>query len=223
MALLGNAAMLLWYDIVPEAIDAHDEWHTREHLPERVAVPGFLRAQRWVAEAGSRRYFVVYEVSDIEVLTGGPYMERLNNPTPWTSRMMPNFRGMNRGFCNVEARHGTLLGTTALTVRYTSAKGREAQLAAWIEAKLAKLAQGKGVSSAFLLQSRSSPQMTKEQSIRGPDTGIDRVVLVTGHSAEAIRQLGAAELSARSMIAAGAGDGAIADVYALACQGQALA
>ena len=63
MPLLGNAAMLLSFDVVPEAIDEHDEWHTQEHLPERLSIPGFLRGTRWVALHGLPRYFVLYEVS----------------------------------------------------------------------------------------------------------------------------------------------------------------
>lgn len=35
MPLLGKAALLLSFDIVPEAIPEHDEWHTHEHLPEQ--------------------------------------------------------------------------------------------------------------------------------------------------------------------------------------------
>jgi len=46
MALLGSAAMLLWYDIVREQIGEHDDWHTREHFPERLGVPGFIRTRR---------------------------------------------------------------------------------------------------------------------------------------------------------------------------------
>ena len=38
MALLGKAAMLLSFDVVPNAGDAHDHWHTYEHLPERLSI-----------------------------------------------------------------------------------------------------------------------------------------------------------------------------------------
>lgn len=41
--------MLLSFDIAPEAIPEHDDWHTHEHLPERLSIPGFLRGTRWVA------------------------------------------------------------------------------------------------------------------------------------------------------------------------------
>ncbi len=36
MPLLGKAAMLLSFDIAEAAIPEHDEWHTQEHLPERL-------------------------------------------------------------------------------------------------------------------------------------------------------------------------------------------
>ena len=97
MALLGSAAMLLWFDIVPEQTSEHDDWHTREHFPERVGIPGFIRAQRWVASSPGSRYFVMYEVADIGVLSSAPYLERLNNPTPWTRRMMPQLQGHGPG------------------------------------------------------------------------------------------------------------------------------
>jgi hypothetical protein len=93
MALCGSGAMILYYDIAPNAIEDHDDWHSHEHFPERLSIPGFLRASRWVAAAGSPRYLVMYEVADVQVLSDAPYLERLNNPTPWTARMMANFRG----------------------------------------------------------------------------------------------------------------------------------
>jgi hypothetical protein len=43
MPLLGTAAMLLSFDVAEEAIAEHDEWHTHEHFPERLSIPGFLR------------------------------------------------------------------------------------------------------------------------------------------------------------------------------------
>ena len=41
MALCGDGAMLLIYDIVADAVDDHDDWHTHEHFPERVGIAGF--------------------------------------------------------------------------------------------------------------------------------------------------------------------------------------
>ena len=52
MSLLGKAAMLLTFDIEDAAIGEHDDWHTHEHLLERLSIPGFLRGTRWVSFQG---------------------------------------------------------------------------------------------------------------------------------------------------------------------------
>ena len=69
MPLLGKAAMLLSLDVAKEAIPEHDEWHTHEHLPERLSIPGFIRGTRWVTLAGQPRYFVMCEVEELSTLT----------------------------------------------------------------------------------------------------------------------------------------------------------
>ena len=46
MPLLGQAAMLLSFDMAPEANAEHDDWHTHENLPERLAIPGFIWRKR---------------------------------------------------------------------------------------------------------------------------------------------------------------------------------
>ncbi len=210
--------MLLWYDIVPEQIAEHDEWHTREHFPERVAIPGFIRAQRWVSLSAGARYFVVYEVSDIDVLTSAAYSERLNNPTPWTRRMMPHFRGMTRGFCRLEGGHGTVLGTTGVAVRYTAAPGMDRQLGSWLEGDLIPgIAGRQGFASAYLLRSDRAPEMTAEQRIRGRDASVDRVLLATGYSPDLMKDLAASHLSPGSFETHGASPGTASGIYQLAC------
>ena len=67
MALCSDAAMVLMYDIAGDPAD-HDDWHSREHFHERLSVPGFLRATRWVATEGGPRFLVTYEVESVEVL-----------------------------------------------------------------------------------------------------------------------------------------------------------
>src|SRR5437870_1603469 len=117
MPLLGQAAMLLLFDVVQDAIPEHDEWHTHEHLPERLSIPGFVRGTRWVVLHGQPRYFVMYEVEELATLTSNAYLERLNNPSPWTSKMMPYYRGMTRGFCSVAGSFGFGIGHAGLMIR----------------------------------------------------------------------------------------------------------
>ena len=127
MALYSDAAMVLYYDIVGDNAE-HDAWHTYEHMRERLSIPGFLRATRWVAQAATPKYLVIYELAGIDIGTSAAYLERLNHPTPWTSATMRSFRHMVRGFCDIVAGSGFGFGHAAISVRFTPRDGEEASL-----------------------------------------------------------------------------------------------
>ena len=204
MPLLGSAAMLLSFDLAPEAVTEHDDWHTHEHLPERLGIPGFLRGTRWVVLQGAPRYMVLYEVAQLETLQSAAYLERLNNPSPWTGRMMPHYRGMTRGLCTVMRSHGLGMGQFCLSLRFKPAPGREAALDAWLGELLPQLTQRPGLGSVHLLRGALTAQMTAEQSIRGADAGVDWALLITGYAQDVLSALAATELAAGSLEQQGA-------------------
>ena len=210
MSLLGPAAMLLSFDVTADAVDEHDDWHTHEHLPERLSIPGFLRGTRWVAVQGQPRYFVLYEVEGLATLASAAYLERLNNPSAWTTKMMPGYRGMSRGFCSVAGSFGAGLGQACLLVRFTPAPGTESALQAWLLQELLPALPGTpGLGSAHLLQGAATPAMTREQSIRGADAPVAWAILVIGYRQEALadlaqQALGGSELQRRGAAAVAA-------------------
>ena len=117
MSLLGDAVVAIWNDITPEGRANFIDWHNREHIPERVAIPGFHRGRRYVAERGDPEYFTLYEACDTGVLVGTAYLERLNNPTPWTNRSTADFRNTLRGICSKAYSTGSGEGAFMLTLR----------------------------------------------------------------------------------------------------------
>jgi hypothetical protein len=190
MPLLGSAAMLLSFDIADEAIADHDDWHTHEHLAERLSIPGFLRGSRWVALQGRPRYLVLYEVAELATLTSAAYLERLNSPSPWTSRMMPHYRGMRRGFCSVSGSFGLGIGHVAALLCFKPDRGSAASLRRWLlQDALPQLPSQQGVGSVHLLEAAITPQMTNEQRIRGADAGFDWALFMTGYSEQALSRV----------------------------------
>jgi hypothetical protein len=182
--------MLLLFDVVEEAIPEHDEWHTHEHLPERLSIPGFVRGTRWVALNGQPRYFVLYEVEQLATLTSDAYLERLNNPSPWTSKMMLNYRRMTRGFCSVAGSFGFGMGHASLLIRFSPANETGSSLRKWLlQDTLPQLPSKPGIGSAHLLEGALTPPMTNEQRIRGSDADVDWALLVTGYSEGALASL----------------------------------
>jgi hypothetical protein len=187
MPLLGSAAMLLSFDVDAEALEEHDRWHTHEHLPERLSIPGFHRGTRWIATEGRPRYMVLYEVETLGTLTSEAYLARLNNPTPWTAKMMPHYRGMNRGLCAVLGSFGFGQGGTAALIRFTPEASRAVQLNRWLlEEALPVVPQMPGLGSAHLLQGAQEAAMTNEQRIRGTDRGVESALLVTGYDSNSV-------------------------------------
>ena len=175
--MLGTAAVAMWWDIAPEMQSEFEHWHSHEHMPERLAIPGFLRGTRWVAESGEPSYFVLYEVAQLATATGGKYLERLNDPTPWSREMMPHHRNMVRGLCTLRAGWGGGLPQVLATIRLPS------QATA-----LPKLPRRKGLTGAHLLESQpmaGSPQ-TIEQKIRGGDATANWILLIGGYDRDAV-------------------------------------
>ena len=216
------AAMLLWYDIVPEHAAEHDEWHTREHFPERVGIPGFLSATRWVAHAGtSPRYFVRYDVQDVATLTSPAYQARLDHPSEWTRRMMPHFRGMTRGFCEVQHRAGSSVGAEMLAIRFGADPPRRDALIRWlVEDRLQQASARRGFADACLLAAKVQPPMTAEQAIRGRDAGVDCALLVSSYSGELVDALQREDLAADLLASRGA-KGVVHGRYRFACRAHA--
>ena len=183
--MLGRAAVAMWWDISPQMKAEFEDWHSREHMPERLAIPGFLRGTRWIAESGEPSYFVLYEVTNLGTMTGGAYLERLNHPTPWSRKMMPHHRNMVRSLCVLRAGWGGGLPQALATIRLSK--------------KLSDLPKRKGLTGVHLLESQpmaGAPQ-TAEQKIRGADGTADWVLLVGGYDVEAVKKVVADELDAQ--------------------------
>jgi hypothetical protein len=194
--MLGRAAVAMWWNVAPEMQEEFEDWHTHEHMPERLAIPGFLRGTRWRALDGRPSFFVLYEVARVSVLTGAHYLARLNDPTPWSRKMMPHHLDMVRSLCRVQASAGGLLCGVLATVRFSPPRRGAREVARWLEQEwLPPLARRKGVAGASLLRAQSGAPRTTEQQIRGHDGTADWVMLVSGYDAKAI-ETGADELRA---------------------------
>lgn len=139
MALKGRAFMAIWHDIAEAGEAEYNVWHTRQHLPERLGVPGFLVGRRYVDwRLDNQRYFTLYEGLTLETFSSQDYRARLNNPSAWSFRTQPNFLNFSRSACVLSASVGRGVGGAMATVRVNLADG--AGLIADFEAAAEKLA-----------------------------------------------------------------------------------
>lgn len=113
---MPRGILALWNDCLPEYRDEYEVWYTTEHFPERLALPGWVRGRRYAAASEGPGFFTYYEVGTPQDLVNPVYEERVNNPTPWTRKIMTHaFRNLSRTICEVEARSGRLRGAWAVT------------------------------------------------------------------------------------------------------------
>lgn len=186
MALQGRGALVIWHDIAEGAEADFHEWHSAEHLAERVGLPGFNRGRRCVAVDAAPRFLILYEVDELAVLTSPPYLARLNDPTPWTARAVANFRNTNRSLC--EVRHSIGAGIGSVLLALGLAEGTEITGDA-----LARLASSPGITGADLLAGdrAASAAETAEKRLRErPDQVSDRVLLIEGYDERAVARAG---------------------------------
>ena len=113
MALAGNAFLALWNDIVRTREPEYDQWHTLEHVPERVSVEGFHGARRYVNRSRQyHRYFTLYDVASLAAFESSEYADLVAHPTPWSASMRPDFSNFLRSICSVIASRGTGIGAS---------------------------------------------------------------------------------------------------------------
>jgi hypothetical protein len=116
---MTQGILAIFNDVTAGREAEFDAWFQGEHLIERLGVPGFLFGRRHQAISGSAAYSNFYLVESPDVLTSKPYLERLDNPTPMTKKIMSEvFRNMNRTLCHRIARYGAFRGAYAVTARF---------------------------------------------------------------------------------------------------------
>jgi len=77
-----------------EAWNELARWYDAEHLPGLAAVPGCIRAQRYVNLDGGPRSYACYDLAAPDVLGSAAWLAVRN--TPWSARVRPQFRNTAR-------------------------------------------------------------------------------------------------------------------------------
>jgi hypothetical protein len=207
--------LAIWNDCAPEGYEHFERWYNREHLMERVGVPGFRFGRRYeLAGRGDRRFFAFYEVGSPAVLASPAYVERLENPTPWTQKSMTSFRNMVRTVCDLRAAAGNLIGAHAVVLRADGACAPPPAADAYVR----ELAAQDGVARVQLWTAAAAQTQadTAEMKIRGKDQLIaGALVAECVRLADAERIAG--KLDERAAAALGVSGPAVLGIYTLLC------
>jgi len=120
MSLYGKGMLITFSETPPEVEEDFNEWYNREHIDERVWMPGFHRARRYVAANSNAdiKYFATYETDKVEDLADPEYMELLKDQSDWSKKVMSTFTKFDRITANVtiDLSHG--FGGACLAARF---------------------------------------------------------------------------------------------------------
>jgi hypothetical protein len=152
MALRGKGMLAVYTEARPRHERDLNEWYNREHIDERVNIPGFHRARRYVAVKGGPKYLATYECDRAEDLATPRYLHVLANQTPWSRRVIGRFTHFHRMTMRVQLdlAHGEGGGLT--TVRFVPQPGLRRPLGAWLKQILPSAIARPGMVGAAVLE-----------------------------------------------------------------------
>jgi hypothetical protein len=186
MSLLGQGFVVLWSGLMQGYERDFDSWHTIEHMPERLGVPGFLRGRRYMraSKSSADAMFILYEGAHTDTFRSPGLLARLNDPSEWTKRVQSGLTNFVRGPCRKLASTGDGVGGAIITIRVTGTPGERSETAKALLKAAPNIAELHGVTAVHVGQHLPDKGFveTAETKLRPSDTSSDFsfVVLVEG-------------------------------------------
>ena len=180
----GEGYLAIWSDLAPEHETDWAHWITREHAAERVGISGFQACRIFRAlGTAANRYFILYDLTDENVVASAEYLARLNAPTPWTQRIMPRVGNFVRGGGHIVASGGVGQGGIVAPLRLSvlpalDAKSLTAELASLDRVIAARL---------FLTDAAKTSIQTNEKVMRSNDLSFTALLMIEGLDEMAVR------------------------------------
>jgi len=85
---MAKGLLFASFDTTPAREDEFNDWYDLEHVPERLRVPGFLNARRWVGEGDSKIAVATYDLETHAVMNSPAYRAIGGaNGSVWTKRI----------------------------------------------------------------------------------------------------------------------------------------
>jgi hypothetical protein len=189
MPMAGTGMLMTSMDIDATHESEFNQWYDREHLAERVAIPGFLEARRYVAVDAAPKYLGLYSTANFDVLNSDAYRTALANQTAWSKTNIGRFRNMLRSVARITVSRGVGRGAALGLVRI---RPPERELDALRDGIAALLDPGMihGIISMHLMESDPvlSKPLTDDPAALNP-AARDWYVLIDGTDPDAVAWL----------------------------------
>lgn len=184
---MGAAILALWNDYPADLAEEYASWHTFEHVPERLTVPGMQAARRYVSATKIETYFTLYELEDLSVIEHPAYLDLVRNPTPWSLKMRRHFSNVLRIPGEIAAAGGNGIGGAVNVQAHAIDRSKAHEAVHALETALKHLIiQGRilGFRIALAEPNQSYEVFTQEETT-DPNT-INVVIIAEGESLQSL-------------------------------------
>jgi hypothetical protein len=192
MPLAGKGMLLTSMDVDPAFEHDFNRWYDREHLEERVAIPGFLEARRYVAHRASPKYLSLYSTESFEVLDSPAYRTSLANPTAWSKATMARFKNMIRAVARITLSRGNGRGAALGIVRVRPASETRDSLRGALQDRLDPSSHDRIISMHLIEGDPALSKPITDDAASSNPGAADWFVLVDGTHVDAVSAVVAA-------------------------------
>ncbi|MBX9945385.1 MAG: hypothetical protein K2Y40_14980 [Reyranella sp.] len=133
MPLHGKGMLITFTEVKARDERDFNEWYNREHIDERVNLPGFHRARRYAAVRAAPKYLATYECDTVGDLATPGYLQLLANQTPWSQAVMARFTRFHRLTLRVQVDLAHGVGGAVACARFVPDPRRRKALVAWLQ------------------------------------------------------------------------------------------
>jgi hypothetical protein len=140
--------LVVWTGVDPAHDDDFNRWYDREHMAERIGIPGFVWGRRYRTAGQSRPYLALYRTESLDVFRSVAYQHAFQNQTAWSLTNFARMRDNVRRVGTVDVETGVGTGGALALIHLPDAP--DAAATEIIRGKLAKTLAHDGVLSAHL-------------------------------------------------------------------------
>ena len=178
----GPAMLMVWTDIAPAEEAGFNDWYNREHLRERIALPGFTRGRRYQAASGGTGYLALYEMREASALQSEPYLRLKRSRDPRSLHFVPLFRNTIKATCDLVLQAGA--GEGAWLALLPIQHGRSAMTA--LQGLFDSLLQQSGIMAASLgVSNQQARAASAGHDLRPGDRHAESVVIIEAATRQA--------------------------------------
>lgn len=180
--------LCIWTDIDPEHELDFNRWYDREHMQERVAIPGFQSARRFAATgACPRPYLALYYTDGIATFQSEAYRTAFANQTSWSLENFKRMRGTQRRVGRLSLEHGEGEGGALALFVVPEDMLKQEAIKSGLRRKLTDLTGEDHIIRTTLLETDAA--LSKPVTADAPPAPADAVVMIEATRADVALRL----------------------------------